>query len=77
MKLNENNAIGIFGSFDPPHLAHLKIAKISLKIIKLKKFWVITRKIPLKTNSLFSIKERFIKSKINKGKQKNNSFISR
>ena len=65
MKLNENNAIGILGgSFDPPHLAHLKIAKISLKIIKLKKiFWVITRKNPFKTNSLFSIKERFIKSK--------------
>ncbi len=65
MKLNENNAIGIFGgSFDPPHLAHLKIVKISLKIVKLKKiFWVITRKNPFKTNSLFSIKERFIKSK--------------
>ena len=60
MKLNENNAIGIFGgSFDPPHLAHLKIAKISLKIKKLKKiFWVITRKNPFKTNSLFSIKEK-------------------
>ena len=44
--------VGIFGgSFDPPHKAHLKISKISLKKIGLKKFiGLLLKKIPLKEN---------------------------
>jgi len=50
-----NNTIGILGgSFDPPHLGHLKISKISLKKLNLKKiYWVITKKNPFKKKPFF------------------------
>ena len=58
-----NNRIGILGgSFDPPHIGHLKISKISLKKINLKKiYWVVTKKNPLKKNPFFSLNERIEK----------------
>jgi nicotinate-nucleotide adenylyltransferase len=58
-------AIGIFGgSFDPPHIGHVEISKISLKKMKLKKiYWIITKKNPFKKKTFFSLKQRIIKSK--------------
>ena len=56
--------IGILGgSFDPPHKGHVKISKISLKILKLKKiYWIITKKNPFKKKPYFSLKDRILKS---------------
>tara|TARA_B100001093_G_scaffold504194_1_gene559651 strand:- start:6638 stop:7174 length:537 start_codon:yes stop_codon:yes gene_type:complete len=61
----ENNLIGILGgSFDPPHIGHLKISNISIKRLKLKKLiWLITKKNPFKKKSLFSLNERINKCK--------------
>ena len=58
-----NNAIGVLGgSFDPPHVGHLKISKIILKKLNLKKiYWIITKKNPLKRKPFFSINERIKK----------------
>ena len=53
-----SNAIGVLGgSFDPPHMGHLKISKISLKKLKLQKiYWVITKQNPLKKKTLPIVK---------------------
>ena len=61
----DDKKIGIFGgSFDPPHIGHVKITKVSLKKLKLKKiFWVITKRNPFKKKSFFSLKDRISKSK--------------
>ena len=41
------------GTFDPPHKGHIHISKIALKKLKLNKIvWVITKKNPLKKNSM-------------------------
>ena len=63
--LLKKKGIGIFGgSFDPPHKAHLKISKISLKKIGLKKvYWVVAKKNPFKGKPFYSISERVKKSK--------------
>ena len=55
-----NRGIGILGgSFDPPHIGHLKISKISIKKLNLKKiYWVITKKNPFKKKPFFSLNER-------------------
>ncbi len=65
MKFKKKNSIGIFGgSFDPPHMAHLQIASLSLKKVKLKKiYWIITKKNPFKRKTLYSLKERIKKSR--------------
>ena len=43
------------GSFDPPHIGHLKISKICLKKLRLKKvYWIITKKNPFKKKPFFS-----------------------
>ena len=57
------SSIGIFGgSFDPPHVGHLKISKISLKQLKIKKlYWVITKKNPLKKKPYFILNKRILK----------------
>ena len=58
-----NNAIGVLGgSFDPPHVGHLKISKIILKKLNLKKiYWIITKKNPFKKKPFFSLNERIVK----------------
>ena len=60
MSKNNDNLIGLLGgSFDPPHIGHIKISKIAIKKLKLKKkLWIITKKNPLKHKPFFSIKER-------------------
>ncbi len=52
--------IGILGgSFDPAHKGHLTISKIVIKKLKLKKvYWVVTKKNPFKTKTLYSIEKR-------------------
>ena len=59
------NKIGVLGgTFDPPHIGHLKISNICLKKLKLKKvLWAITKKSPLKKSSFFSLKQRIKMSK--------------
>ena len=48
-------AIGIFGgSFDPPHIGHVEISRISLKKLNLKKiYWIVTKKNPFKKKTYF------------------------
>ena len=57
--------IGVFGgSFDPPHIGHKKIAKISVNKLQLNKlYWVVARKNPFKKKTFFSIEERLMLSK--------------
>tara|TARA_B100000965_G_scaffold394509_1_gene406828 strand:- start:282 stop:827 length:546 start_codon:yes stop_codon:yes gene_type:complete len=64
LKINKQT-IGIFGgSFDPPHIGHLKISKITLKKFKLKSiYWIVTKKNPFKKKPFFSLKDRLSKSK--------------
>ena len=52
--------IGLLGgSFDPAHIGHLGISKITLKKLKLKKiYWVITKKNPFKNKTFYSLNER-------------------
>ncbi len=66
MGVSKKNVIGIFGgTFDPPHLGHLKISVIGLKKFKLKKlYWIVTKKNPFKKTTFFSLKERLKKCKI-------------
>ena len=61
----KKKGIGIFGgSFDPPHLGHVKICKVCLKELKLKKiFWVVTKKNPFKKKTLFPLHKRINMSK--------------
>lgn len=60
-----NKPIGILGgSFDPPHVGHLKIANYSLKKLNLKKiYWLVTKKNPLKKKPFFSLEKRIKLSK--------------
>ena len=65
--------IGLLGgSFDPAHIGHLGISKISLKKLKLKKiYWVITKKNPFKNKTFYSLKERIkFAKKISKAQKK-------
>ena len=57
--------IGIFGgSFDPPHMGHVQIAKLSLKKLNLNKlFWAITKRNPLKKRPLLTLNDRILLSK--------------
>ncbi len=65
MWIKKKNGIGILGgSFDPPHIAHLKISQISLKKIGLKKiFWIVTKKNPFKNKPYISLRKRVVKCK--------------
>ena len=75
MKKNKNlkKKIGIFGgTFDPPHKAHVQIANLSLKKLKLDYLvWAITKKNPLKKKPMLSLKSRiFLSKKIIKNNKK-------
>ena len=61
MPHSKKNGLGILGgSFDPPHIGHLKISRISLKKLKIKKvYWVLTRRNPFKKKPFYSMKERY------------------
>jgi len=65
--LNKTNTkkLGILGgSFDPPHLGHLKISLESKKRFKLNKIiWAITKKNPFKKKSTLDLKSRIYLSK--------------
>jgi len=64
VEFNDNNFGVLGGTFDPPHLGHLKISSIAIKKLKLKKLiWVITKQNPFKEKSLFTVAERIKKSK--------------
>ena len=65
MSKPKKKAIGLFGgSFDPPHIGHFKISKMSLKKLRLEKiYWIITKKNPFKNKAFFSINQRVKKSK--------------
>ena len=61
----KKNLIGFFGgSFDPPHVGHLKISIRSIKKLKLDKiYWIIAKKNPFKKKPFFSLEKRISKSK--------------
>ena len=65
MNHSKNKPIGILGgSFDPPHIGHVKISKIALKKLSINKlYWVITKKNPHKSQPFFQLGERISKSK--------------
>ena len=54
------NKIGILGgTFDPPHVGHLHIAKIAIKKMKLNRlFWIVSKKNPLKLKPYLNEKIR-------------------
>ena len=55
-----HNKVGILGgTFDHPHIGHVKISKIALKKFNLNKLiWIVTKKNPLKIKPYFSRKMR-------------------
>jgi len=65
--------IGILGgTFDPPHVGHLHISKVSIKKLNLNKLiWAVTKKNPLKKKPFLKIKERIkLSNKITKNEKK-------
>ena len=58
--------IGILGgTFDPPHIGHLKISRIAKKKFDLNKIiWAVTKKNPFKNKSFFDLNKRIKLSKI-------------
>ncbi len=69
MKKKNNYKIGIFGgTFDPPHIGHVRISIEAQKRYKLNKIiWTITKKNPFKSQSFLSLNKRIeLSKKINK-----------
>ncbi len=75
MKTILSEKIGILGgTFDPPHLGHVKISKIARKKFNLSKiFWAVTKKNPFKEKTFFSLKKRI---ELSKNLNKRNKFIT-
>ena len=72
----KNDKIGILGgTFDPPHLGHLHISRLSLKKLKLQKvIWIVTKQNPFKKKSLFN-KDMRIKLSKKLVKNENRIFV--
>ena len=70
----KNIKVGILGgTFDPPHIGHLNIAKIALKKFKLNRLvWAITRRNPFKNKPYLKITTRIKLSKKMTNKEKKN-----
>ena len=66
--------LGILGgSFDPPHLGHLKISSEAKKRYKLNKvIWAVTKQNPFKYNTRYDLKNRIL---LSKKLTKNKKFI--
>ena len=64
-KSEKNIRLGILGgTFDPPHVGHLHISKITMQKLRLNKFiWVVTKKNPLKKKPHLKFKKRIKLSK--------------
>ena len=59
MRLKKNKIGVLGGSFDPAHKGHLAISKEAMKRLKLKQIiWAITKKNPLKKESITNLSER-------------------
>jgi len=71
-KIKKKYKVGILGgTFDPPHIGHLNISKIAIKILKLDNLiWVVAKQNPLKTKPYLSLKARLLLSKHIAKKQK-------
>ena len=65
MKKKNKYKIGILGgTFDPPHIGHIKISVEAKKRYKLQKvIWSITKRNPFKKKSFFSLEKRISLSK--------------
>ena len=63
MRIPKTYSIALLGgSFDPPHIGHLKISKQALKILPIKKlYWVVTKKNPFKNRPFYNLKNRIRK----------------
>ena len=65
-KLSKKNIkVGVLGgTFDPPHIGHLNIAKFALKKFKLNRLmWIVTKRNPFKNKPYLKIKTRIKLSK--------------
>ena len=64
-KKKTSKKIGILGgTFDPPHVGHLKIAKFAIKKLNLSLLiWAVTKKNPLKKLPYIKLKKRIVLSK--------------
>ena len=64
-KIGYRRPIGILGgSFNPPHLGHVHISKVSLRMFELGKiYWVYTKQNPLKQVDPSSFEDRFEETK--------------
>ena len=63
MVKQKNTLIGLLGgSFDPPHIGHIKISLAGIKELNLDQlYWIVTKKNPFKKKTFYSINERLKK----------------
>ena len=63
MRVPKTYSIALLGgSFDPPHIGHLRISKQALRILPIKKlYWVVTKKNPFKGRPFYDLENRIKK----------------